>query len=211
MNNYQKEVYRQTIKDAIGTEKLTTFALRAGLSAGNLSRIRNGQPATPETLKKIADASAAVTYAELMEAAGYSGGLAAAPEEPPLRKMISVPHVRELKEPKTALKQDPTLKRSLVEESAVGPGDYIFFEVRDDALRKLSPGDTVLVDMAKEPADGDIALLLLEETEPLLRRVTKSGGKYLIYGDDLSRYPMTSADIGGVTVYGVVVRAITRP
>ena len=72
MNKYQKEAFIEMIEYAIGSEKLTHFAKRAGLSAGNLSRIRKGQPATPDTLRKIANASDKVTYFDLLKVAGFS-------------------------------------------------------------------------------------------------------------------------------------------
>lgn len=51
---------------------LNTFAQHANVSAGNLSRVFNGQRPTPQLLKKIAaKAYNGVTYEQLMEAAGY--------------------------------------------------------------------------------------------------------------------------------------------
>lgn len=60
------------LKLAQGDRSLNAFARHADISPGNLSRIMNGQKATPETLKKIANkAHNNVTYAQLMMAAGY--------------------------------------------------------------------------------------------------------------------------------------------
>ncbi len=57
---------------AKGDRSLNTFAQHANVSAGNLSRVFNGQKPTPELLKKIAlKAYNGVTYTQLMEAAGY--------------------------------------------------------------------------------------------------------------------------------------------
>lgn len=60
------------LKLAQGDRSLNAFARHADISPGNLSRIMNGQKATPETLKKIANkAHNNVTYDQLMMAAGY--------------------------------------------------------------------------------------------------------------------------------------------
>ncbi|HYE08739.1 MAG TPA: hypothetical protein VEF53_01020 [Patescibacteria group bacterium] len=57
---------------AKGNRSLNTFAQHASVSAGNLSRVFNGQKPSPELLKKIADkAYNDVTYEQLMNAAGY--------------------------------------------------------------------------------------------------------------------------------------------
>lgn len=59
---------------AKGDRSLNTFAQHANVSAGNLSRVFNGQKPSPELLKKIAlKAHNGVTYEQLMEAAGYIG------------------------------------------------------------------------------------------------------------------------------------------
>lgn len=63
------------IKKAQGTKTLNQFALGAGINAGHLSRILNGNfknPPSPETLKKIAKNShGEVSYEELLRASKY--------------------------------------------------------------------------------------------------------------------------------------------
>lgn len=63
------------IKKAQGTKTLNQFALGAGINAGHLSRILNGNfknPPSPETLKKIAKNSRGeVSYEELLRASKY--------------------------------------------------------------------------------------------------------------------------------------------
>jgi repressor LexA len=63
------------LKKAQGSRTLNSYAQQANVSAGNLSRIMNGQKPTPEILKKLAEKSHnGVTYTELMNAAGYIEG-----------------------------------------------------------------------------------------------------------------------------------------
>ena len=63
------------IKKVQGTKTLNQFALGAGINAGHLSRILNGNfknPPSPETLKKIAKNShGEVSYEELLKASKY--------------------------------------------------------------------------------------------------------------------------------------------
>lgn len=73
-----KEEYADLIKlieKAQGTKTLNQFALAAGVNAGHLSRILNGNfknPPSPELLKKIANNSRGeVSYNELLVAARY--------------------------------------------------------------------------------------------------------------------------------------------
>ncbi len=59
------------ILKCIGQNSRNEFCRRAGISAGNLSRILHGQRPRPEVLSKIAAAGYGVSYERLMEAAGY--------------------------------------------------------------------------------------------------------------------------------------------
>ena len=72
---FNPDLLIQLIKSAQGNLSLTQFALLCGIDPGNLSRIlniKNKQPPKPATLKKIADNTyEAVTYEQLMSAAGY--------------------------------------------------------------------------------------------------------------------------------------------
>lgn len=207
MNKYQKEAFIEMIEYAIGSEKLTHFAKRAGLSAGNLSRIRKGQPATPDTLRKIANASDKVTYFDLLKVAGFS-------EEDELRDpvlpsvsmgSIRIPVVKELDRSKEELLLDDTLECECYYNFPYGDGNFIYFIPNDDAIVPL--GSRVLIDLDKTPSDGDAVLFLLDGKETMLRHLTKSDRTYLYYGDDMKKYPMISVKKSRITVYGVAVQA----
>ncbi|MBQ4092989.1 MAG: LexA family transcriptional regulator [Firmicutes bacterium] len=205
MKDFEKEVYMLTIKNAIGGEKLTHFAKRAGVSAGNLSRIRKGQPATPDILRRIADASSAVTYEELMAAAGFAGtGLKDA--APSFRKgVVRIPIVSVLDRPKAQLLEDESLPYA-EEYVAFLPDDseYLYFIANDDAF--FPEGSRLLVDVSKKFEPGNIVLFVLDGNT-MIRRLTKNGSSYFYYGDDLKKYPMTPVRKSDMEVYGVVVRA----
>ena len=213
MDSYQKEVYIRTIKEAIGDEPLTHFAKRAGLSPGNLSRIRKGQMANIETMRKIAEASKTVTLDDLLKAmdknsvlkdgkTGTSGSASG---------MLSVPVIRELHYPKERLKEDPDLEWEDFYRSALGEGDFILFVANDNALSsQLHAGDKVLVDLARKPADGNAVLFRLRSGETMLRRLRKSGRKYVYYGDDRYLYPETEVKKNDMEIYGVAVEAVVR-
>ncbi|WP_326514190.1 helix-turn-helix domain-containing protein [Clostridium intestinale] len=60
------------LKLAQGDRTLNAFARHSDVSAGNLSRIMNGQKPTPEVLKKLSlKAHNGIRYEDLMMAAGY--------------------------------------------------------------------------------------------------------------------------------------------
>ena len=62
----------ELIEKAVGEASRNDFCRRAGISAGNFSRIMHGQRPSPEVLFRISYCSKeTVSYEELMSAAGY--------------------------------------------------------------------------------------------------------------------------------------------
>lgn len=205
MADFEKEVYMLTIKNAIGDEKLTHFAKRAGVSAGNLSRIRNGQPATPDILRKIADASDTVDYHELLEVSGFAATDCKEPVHIMRPGMVRIPLIKKLDRPKDELLKDESIP--YVEDYAAflpGDGDFIYYITEDSSF--FPEGSRVLVDISKKPKVGNIVLFMLDG-KVMLRRLAKNGSSYFYYGDDLTKYPMTPVRKSDMEIYGVVIRA----
>lgn len=72
--DFDKEKYAEVLRRAIGDRSIATFSKDVGISTGYVSRYLNLKcDVTPTiaTLKKIANATKMVTYAELLEVAGY--------------------------------------------------------------------------------------------------------------------------------------------
>lgn len=71
---FQKEEFIKLWKKAIGDRSYSLFGKEAGISFGYISKYMNGKcdvSPTIQTLKKISKVAIGVTYAELLEAAGY--------------------------------------------------------------------------------------------------------------------------------------------
>ena len=72
--DFDKEKYAEVLRRAIGDRSIATFSKDVGISTGYVSRYLNLKcEVTPTiaTIKKIANATKTVNYAELLEAAGY--------------------------------------------------------------------------------------------------------------------------------------------
>lgn len=206
MTEREKQKYMAMICDAIGTEKLTHFAKRAGVSAGNLSRIRKGQIATPDILRKIAAASESVSYEELMQAAGFTSTVLADSEVRSYRRgLIRVPVIEDLNMVKERLIDNNTLPYEELYATSLNERDhYIYYVAEDDAV--VPRGSRVLVNLSKKAQDGDIILFTFEG-QAMLRRMTKNGYSYFYYGNDMHRYPMTAIKKSQIDIYGVAIRA----
>lgn len=211
--DFDSELYKKVLRRAVGDEPLTHFAARAHIAAGNFSRICRGQRATPDILKKIADASEHASYNELLLAAGYMKPNFNLPEveilkaeEPRMQqvtRIVDIPTVRDFPETKEALKTDKTVTWEKYYDNIFGSGDYIFFIVPDDALApRINKGETVLVDLSIKPEDGDVALLRFKGKPAILRKIVDKGKKYLIFGNDSGNYPMTEVKASEVEILG---------
>ena len=214
--DFDTEFYIKVLRRAVGDEPLTHFAARAHLAAGNFSRICHGQRAAPDTLEKIAAASEFVSYPELLLAAGYVQPDTTLPEVsqyaeasklPQTGRIVDIPTVRDFPKNKEEIKNDPTAIWDKYYEDAFGSGDYIFFIANDDALApRVNVGESVLVDLAVKPDDGDVALLRFKGKQAILRRIVKKRKTYLIYGNDTARYPMLEVKVSEVEIIGKGIR-----
>ena len=206
MSEFNEKVYISAIKQAIGDEKLTHFAARAGISAGNLSRIRKGQIATPEILRKIADTSDTISFKDLMDAAGFTEKAFSDYRNDIFSVGIArVPVIYELDRSKDELWDDDTLEYEEYLDHTLPKGSLICFVAKDDAI--VPVGSRVMIDTEKNPRDNDVVLFLLDDEVTLLRRVKKLDELYFYYGNDQNKYPMTPMKESQMIVYGVAVEA----
>ncbi|MDR7856342.1 helix-turn-helix transcriptional regulator [Tissierella sp.] len=75
MSQFNKEEFSELLQKAQGNRSLNQFGLKSGVDPGYISRFINllrNSPPSPEILQKLADAAHnEVTYADLMQSAGY--------------------------------------------------------------------------------------------------------------------------------------------
>lgn len=214
LSEQKKEVYIKTLKKAQGQRSLNEFARNAGLSPGNLSRIMKGQVGTPETLSRIAKVSPKTSYQELMTAAGYieekGKRLGSSAEETENNQIVSIPLMRN-KHSHNAIVKKNGGEMLFYSSSVFGEGDFIFFEVGDDAMAPLlKTGDHVLIDKEGVPQDHELALIRINRKDILVRRISRVGTKYQVYGDN-HQFPPMLVTKANLHIYGTVVRAITKP
>lgn len=121
------------LKLAQGTRTLNAFARQSDVSAGNLSRVMNGQQPTPELLKKLANkAHNGVTYESLMEAAGYISSINE-------KHIYSAPLTNE--DEKDIEKEIEKLKKSLdSQDGFMLSGDMLSEEAKQAIIESLASG-----------------------------------------------------------------------
>ena len=210
MEQKHAENYIYLLKKAMGNQTLNDFAARAGLSPGNLSRIMRGQPARPQTLGQIAAASHSVSYEELMVAAGYMQ-----PGMSLLRgdgnsgdSMTHLPLVRELHGSGQKFLNNKNLETIAFPSALLGSGTYFLFKATDNGFApKLREGDILLVDRDRKPEDGEIAVLLCDKNEALVRRLQHDGSRCQLYCDNPA-FPPRSERTSSLVIYGTAVRAL---
>lgn len=151
----------QTLKTllnrAVGGESRNAFCRRAGISAGNFSRILKGQKASPEVLRKVAAASPVVGYGELLEAAGYAPPVTqAAPQSIPIYGSIAAGSPIEAEE-------DPSGYVYLDYAQKQFDADCFALRVVGDSMdmANMPDGSTVIVRRQSDVRDGEIGAVLI--------------------------------------------------
>ncbi len=214
LSEQKKENYIKILKRAQENRSLNEFARNAGLSPGNLSRIMKGQVGTPETLSRIARISPKTSYQELMMAAGYieeKGKRLESPSDDTERnQVVSIPLMGNNHSHNSIIKKHGG-ELMFYSSAVFGKGDLLFFEVSDDAMAPLlKTGDHALVNKETHPKDHDIALIRVNRSDILVRRISQVGTKYQVYGDN-PLFPPVLVTKANLYIYGSIVQAITKP
>lgn len=160
-NEKQEEAKMQTLEAllnrAVGGESRNAFCRRAGISAGNFSRILKGQKASPEVLRKVAAASPAVGYGELLEAAGYAPPAAqAAPQGIPIYGSIAAGSPIEAEEDLSGYVYLDYAQKQF-------GADCFALRVVGDSMdmANMPDGSTVIVRRQSDVRDGEIGAVLI--------------------------------------------------
>lgn len=213
-NQFQKDEYVYLLKLAQGDQTLNDFARKAGLSPGNLSRIMRGQLARPSTLARIAAASNNVNHEELMIVAGYMNIRPKSMRQPSsdqeIDKLEEIPVIKEVHGTPRKLRKNRNNPTVTCSSTLFGEGTHILFEIQDDAfLPRYTTGDLAIIDMEKVFENGSIALISVNKSETLLRRLMRIGNRYQIYSDNPAYAPRV-VNKNEVRIYGVLVGGVVK-
>ncbi len=208
-----RDYYIDRLLLAKGDMSINQFARHAGISPGNFCRMLKGQPAKPDTLKRIALARPEIDhlYEELMYAAGYTSvtpgknRVETRPEDDISGEIVALPVISELKGSKSKILYS-NRSGSYYCSKSMASGDKCFiFQANDEGMSPLiHNGDMVIFDSRKEPADGDIVLFRIRKKEGLIRYYRKANSKIIAYSSDPDILPeffnKSDVDIIGVAV-----------
>lgn len=178
------------ILKCIGQNSRNEFCRRAGISAGNLSRILHGQRPRPEVLSKIAAAGYGVSYERLMEAAGYLEQPGPQTEDasgiPIFGSIAAGSPVEALSDFSGYLNLGPYQK-------TLGEGSFALRVVGDSMdLAGIPDGSLVVVKKGEKISEGDICAVLVNG-EATVKRVYDKGEQVLLL--PVSRNPVYQPQI----------------
>ncbi len=181
----------ELIEMAVGNGSRNEFCRRAGISAGNFSRILKGQKASPEILRKIADASATVSYSQLMQAAGYVEDQAGAQAE---IQAIPVYGSIAAGSPIEAEENFSGYIRLEYAQKHFGADCFALKVVGDSMdLANMPDGSTVIVKRQSEVRDGEIGAVMIAG-QATVKRIYHQG-------EHLVLAPVSKSALYGPQVY----------
>jgi len=218
-------VHTKTINELLmmakGHRSLNTFAREAGVSNGNLSRIFNGQRATPDVLEKLSKvAHNDVSYEQLMIASGYvdpskfdqnQEGVVFSEFFNPIR-MVKIPLIGSIPAGHAVEAIENVESWINVPEDQVKDGDYFYLRVKGDSMTgsRIWDGDLVLVKRQSFVTNGEIAVVRINAEDATLKRVKHVDGTYILYPDNPAYEPTIVKDYNA-EIIGIVVKVEFRP
>ncbi len=197
------------IESAIGGFSRNEFCRRAGISAGNLSRIMHGQRPSPDVLRKIAAASAdAIAYKELMVAAQY------VEEESGGREEGDIPIYGSIAAGGPVEAYEDYMGSIRLNSRLVGnPEEYFALKVVGDSMdmANIPDGSIVVIHRQTTLNDGEIGAVLVNGEATVKRVYNKSTHIMLM---PVSRNPVYQPQIywpeDNVSVLGKVVLSMVE-
>ena len=178
----------ELILRAIGSGARNEFCRRAGISAGNLSRILRGQRPRPEVLAKIAAAGYGASYEQLMQAAGYleKEGQEQSPGIPIYGSIAAGSPVEAFEDFSGYLRLDPY-------QQALGEDAFALRVVGDSMdLAGIPDGSLVVISRGARVEEGNICAVLVNGEATVKRIYQKSGHMVLV---PVSRNPVYQPQI----------------
>ncbi len=188
----------ELIKRAMGEYSINTFAEKAGINAGNLSRVLRGQNVSAELLLKIADASQdRVSSQELLFAAGYTGA------KIPIYGTVAAGS------PINAYEEmDGFVEISDIDTSRA---DYFALRIRGNSMDAAHIPDKSVVVVQKQSTlqNGEIGVFEIEG-EATVKQLARAGSNIVLMpvSTDESHKPQVYDNSYNVHVLGKVVKAI---
>lgn len=194
------------IETAIGELSRNEFCKKARISAGNFSRIMQGQRPTPDILERIAGASdGKVTYEQLMLAAEYIENKTAAERGIPIYGVISAGSPIEAIED---IQGYVTLDYPC--GGAAHPGNFAL-RVNGDSMNAMNipDGCVVIVHPQEDIKDGEVAAVLVNG-DATIKRIYRTDEHLMLMPASLNpiHQPQIYSENDDVRLLGKVVMSL---
>lgn len=204
------------LKMAKGHRSLNAYARDAGISSGNLSRIMNGQKASPEILEKLAaKAQNGVTYEQLMVASDYvdptrfdnTDSTTVFSEFFAPIKLVKVPVFHRIPAEGNIEKIENVVAWKNVPEEDVIDGEYYFLKVPSDTMisSRIYDGDLALVRRQCCASENAVVVIRYSGKPGALHRIKEIGESVWIYSDN-PKYAPIMVNKNECEFLGVVVK-----
>lgn len=126
-------------------------------------------------------------------------------------KFTRLPVIGEIRAGFPTLAQENIIDYEQIPISWLNSGEYFVLKVIGDSMvdARIYPGDKVLVRVQNECENGQIAVVTIDDIEPLatLKRVFFNGGKIELVPEN-RKYPRMVYDANQVTIRGIVKKVI---
>lgn len=203
---FEKVLFKEQLEQLMQGCTTTEFAERTGFNRTYLSKylnLRLDRPPSPELLKAIAGPS--VSYETLMVTCGYLPASTFS-----LQTSVRIPILGAVHAGSPTLAVENIEGYEVVDASEISPShEYFYLRVQGDSMinARIQQGDLVFVRKQDDVTSGDIAVVIIDDENAVLKRVLKKGNIIILQSENTAYPPMvfTSEELTHIHIIGKVL------
>lgn len=185
-----------------------SVAMELGFSNATCNKWKNGSVPSSTTAAKIADYFGVTTDYLLGNSPVRHGGMEIQMIDH--ESYVPIPVIGEVAAGYQALAETNIIGYELVSSDTLRDGyEYAWLKVKGDSMYPLiMDGDLVLVRLQDEIDSGDLAVVIVDEEDGVIKRVNYSTNKVTLISENAEKYPprvFEKADISRLRIWGKAI------
>lgn len=200
------EIFYQLCEES--NKKPNVIAQELSIASGSITKWKNGSTPNSKSLSKIADYFGVTTDYLLGNSPVRHGGMEIQMIDD--ESYVPIPVIGEVAAGYKALAETNIIGYELVSSDTLRDGyEYAWLKVKGDSMSPLiMEGDLVLVRLQDEIESGELAVVIVDEEDGVIKRVKYSTRKVTLISENAEKYPprvFEGKDIDRLRIWGKAI------
>lgn len=207
-NDFDLSIIISNIEKLCGKKNVKNELLNAGVSRNVVENMKKGSMPSIDKIAKIADYFGVTTDYLLGNSPVRHGGMEIQMIDD--ESYVPIPVIGEVAAGYQALAETNIIGYELVSSDTLHDGyEYAWLKVKGDSMSPLiMEGDLVLVRLQDEIESGELAVVIVDEEDGVIKRVKYSTRKVTLISENAEKYPprvFEGKDIDRLRIWGKAI------